>query len=161
MVKNIVHNFLILLFTFIYNILSHFSKYSFEILKDHYDPLIQEKLLCLYQWGSRVYGTNNEKSDWDFVAVISDEWNNEEKNFPFGRKTFVAKFRGTRTKECEVIDIGNQINVTFVGYNQMKVLVYLQKIEFLESLFLEKKFVWVCLHSVKKKHHKLEIMFSN
>ncbi len=30
-------------------------------------------IICCYLYGSRVYGTNNEESDYDFIAVIKDK----------------------------------------------------------------------------------------
>jgi hypothetical protein len=58
-----------------------------QLLEESYnDPLIEKRLLLLcqvnfspnpifinsYQWGSRVYGTNVEGSDWDFISVLSN-----------------------------------------------------------------------------------------
>lgn len=39
-----------------------------KILKDF--SLIDENVLCVYPYGSRVYGTNSDKSDYDFVVVL-------------------------------------------------------------------------------------------
>jgi predicted nucleotidyltransferase len=37
----------------------------------NYDPNIKERILNVYQWGSRVYGTENHDSDWDFLVVVT------------------------------------------------------------------------------------------
>jgi predicted nucleotidyltransferase len=39
-----------------------------------YDGNIEERWLSIYQWGSRVYGTNTERSDWDFLIVVTTEY---------------------------------------------------------------------------------------
>lgn len=37
---------------------------KFRSLRTKYDPKIDERILNVYQLGSRVYGTATEKSDW-------------------------------------------------------------------------------------------------
>lgn len=39
-------------------------------LVQYYDPEFLERLLNVYQLGSRVYGTATEKSDWDFFVIV-------------------------------------------------------------------------------------------
>ncbi len=36
--------------------------------------LLQSVIYNAYQWGSRVYGNYTEKSDWDYIFVIKDEF---------------------------------------------------------------------------------------
>ncbi len=36
-----------------------------------YDPDVEERILNVYQWGSRVYGTDNVDSDWDFLVIAN------------------------------------------------------------------------------------------
>lgn len=51
---------------------------STESQNTHYYYSTQEFLHSVifnaYQWGSRVYGNYNEKSDWDYIFVIKDEF---------------------------------------------------------------------------------------
>lgn len=51
-----------------------------DSLNPHYDldvvlsvfSLERANVLCVYLFGSRVYGTFNEKSDYDYVIVVED-----------------------------------------------------------------------------------------
>jgi len=50
---------------------------NLEIVLQRLPDQLQERILNLYQIGSRVYGTATEDSDWDFVAVVNGNYTGE------------------------------------------------------------------------------------
>lgn len=42
----------------------------------------------LYEWGSRVYQTSTESSDWDYIAVVPDDFSKEPDQYEFGNRTY-------------------------------------------------------------------------
>ncbi len=46
------------------------------ILVDELEPV------AIWLFGSRVSGTNNDRSDWDLLAIVSDESDIDEYTFP-------------------------------------------------------------------------------
>lgn len=44
-----------------------------EIVRIHFNCNASE-IIGIYQYGSRVYGTASEKSDWDFVVIINNSY---------------------------------------------------------------------------------------
>jgi predicted nucleotidyltransferase len=79
--------------------------------------ITDEKILSIYLYGSRVYGTATEKSDYDFIVVVDSE------------KSFL-----------DAIEIqGNHISI----YNKAKFqeLIDQHEISALECLFLDKQFI--------------------
>jgi hypothetical protein len=47
----------------------------------------EDKILNVYQYGSRVYGVANPDSDWDFVVIVSDDTEIKEYNSSKGSIT--------------------------------------------------------------------------
>lgn len=72
---------------------------------------------AIYQYGSRVYGTINEKSDWDYI-VISD-----------------------RHKDKLDIHNGNELNITVYPVNEFKKQLEMHEISAIELFFLNKEHV--------------------
>ena len=44
-----------------------------KYLVEKYDSEIDKRILNIYQFGSRVYGTSNKNSDYDFIIVTSSK----------------------------------------------------------------------------------------
>lgn len=42
----------------------------------------------IYEWGSRVYLTSNDSSDWDYIAVVPDDFPKESDQYEFGNRTY-------------------------------------------------------------------------
>ena len=42
----------------------------------------------IYEWGSRVYQTATEFSDWDYIAIVSDDFPEEPDQYEFGNHTY-------------------------------------------------------------------------
>jgi predicted nucleotidyltransferase len=40
-----------------------------------------DDIINIYQFGSRVYGTNTEKSDWDFFIIVNDDFPTEKNGY--------------------------------------------------------------------------------
>ena len=42
----------------------------------------------IYEWGSRVYQTATEFSDWDYIAIVPDDFPKESDQYEFGNHTY-------------------------------------------------------------------------
>lgn len=42
----------------------------------------------IYEWGSRVYQTSTKSSDWDYIAVVPDDFPKEPDQYEFGNRTY-------------------------------------------------------------------------
>ena len=42
----------------------------------------------IYEWGSRVYQTATEFSDWDYIAIVPDDFPKEPDQYEFGHHTY-------------------------------------------------------------------------
>lgn len=42
----------------------------------------------IYEWGSRVYQTATEFSDWDYIAIVPDDFSEEPDQYEFGNHTY-------------------------------------------------------------------------
>lgn len=42
----------------------------------------------IYEWGSRVYQTSTDSSDWDYIAVVPDDFPKEPDQYEFGNRTY-------------------------------------------------------------------------
>ena len=42
----------------------------------------------IYEWGSRVYQTATEFSDWDYIAIVPDNFPKEPDQYEFGNRTY-------------------------------------------------------------------------
>lgn len=42
----------------------------------------------IYEWGSRVYQTATEFSDWDYIAIVPDDFPKEPDQYEFGNHTY-------------------------------------------------------------------------
>lgn len=42
----------------------------------------------IYEWGSRVYQTATEFSDWDYIAIVPDDFPEEPDQYEFGNHTY-------------------------------------------------------------------------
>jgi hypothetical protein len=78
---------------------------------------LEERLISIYQWGSRVYGTASNQSDFDFMVVA-------KRVFP--TETPVPRVRRDQKDPprwlCEIFDDGI-VNATFVTAEQYKEMV--------------------------------------
>lgn len=86
-----------------------------------------EDVLNLYYYGSRVYGTHNEFSDHDFIAVVKNV-----------RPQFLSR----------------DVNITFYTIEEFQFLIDVHEISVLECLFLDKTFV---LKECHKFYFKLDL----
>lgn len=55
--------------------------------------MMTEKELCnkainIYEWGSRVYQTATDFSDWDYIAVVPNNFPKEPDQYDFGNHTY-------------------------------------------------------------------------
>ena len=101
---------------------------SIKIDKLTFLPIPDENIISLYQYGSRVYGVNTDKSDFDYIAVIDDDYDIEDDHMTF--------------------DVASSI-IDYSLYSKSKFiqLVEEHEISALECLFLDPKFV------LKETHH--------
>ena len=42
----------------------------------------------IYEWGSRVYRTSTDSSDWDYIAVVPDDFPKKTDQYEFGNHTY-------------------------------------------------------------------------
>lgn len=42
----------------------------------------------IYEWGSRVYQTSTDSSDWDYIAIVPDDFPKEPDQYEFGNHTY-------------------------------------------------------------------------
>lgn len=49
--------------------MQNYSKMINKFIKD-------KNVICIYEYGSTVYGVNNKKSDLDYILVVTDNYNN-------------------------------------------------------------------------------------
>ena len=54
-------------------IISHAVPRTAVLQPSALDQKIEEHILNVYLWGSRVYGRSRPESDWDFTLVLDDE----------------------------------------------------------------------------------------
>lgn len=73
-----------------------------------------ENIICCFLYGSRVYGTNNENSDYDFIVVVKDKTINTS--------------------------LENNGDVTTYSIDEFNELIQQHEISILECLFLAKEF---------------------
>lgn len=85
------------------------------IFRTGVDPL---SLLYVFQYGSRVYGSNTYESDWDFIIVTNDK---DQREHQF---------------------IEDDLNVTFYNIDRFKELRDAHDIAALECMFLPDENVW-------------------
>ena len=76
----------------------------------------EKDVLNVYQYGSRVYGTNRSNSDWDFIIVLNNKIRDQFSD--------------------------NQINVTFYTPLEFNEKVVNHEISVLECIFLPDYMVW-------------------
>ena len=76
------------------------------------------QVLNIYQWGSRVYGCYTDKSDYDYVIIVTDDY-----------KDFVDN-----------IELGDY-HFNFYKLSQWQDMINRNTIETLECLFVDKKFI--------------------
>ncbi len=81
-----------------------------------YLSIPNEQVLNVYQYGSRVYGTSTDRSDWDFVVIVN-------------HKT-VEEF------------LSEPINVHFYTVAEFQAQLAAHEISALECLFLPAPYVW-------------------
>lgn len=78
-----------------------------------------KRTIVKYSYGSHVYGTNDEKSDFDYICVVDDECDFSEKEF--------------QTKE-------NDIDYTFIKKRDFIQEIINNEISALECIFLPEKY---------------------
>ncbi|KAL6058905.1 hypothetical protein QOT17_014572 [Balamuthia mandrillaris] len=103
-------------------------------LEAHYGKGVEECLLNLYQWGSRVYRTNLPDSDWDFLAVI-DEPSTEP-----GRQVYAKLLPQGDSME---VFVDKKINVTFYTLGGFVTQIHAHALMLMEALFLPSENVWL------------------
>lgn len=107
-----------------------------ERLRAKFDPAIDARLLNLYQLGSRVYGTANEQSDWDFMAIVT-------------HTVFLPDDGEHYLWEC--YDDG-EINVALYDAHYFGLMVREHRMEAIECVCLPRQYVWL-----EKKQFVLEL----
>lgn len=78
------------------------------------------EILNVYLYGSRIYGTDNEKSDYDYVVVIKDDYydveqiksNNNDYNF-YTKTQWDAMCKNNDVVFCECYFLQNKIKETY------------------------------------------------
>lgn len=73
----------------------------------------------IYEWGSRVYQTSTESSDWDYIAVVPDDFPKEPDQYEFGNHTYniehesewLAKLQKNSVEALECISLSPQFIV--------------------------------------------------
>lgn len=105
-------------------------------LEQNYDKDIRQRVLNVYHWGSRVYGTHTPKSDYDFVIVTSH--NTKEENLPLvlGKPKVNAE---EIDKPYPMYD-DEFINCIFIPLENWKFMLWTHKHEALECYFLPPRF---------------------
>lgn len=87
-----------------------------------------ENVLNLYYYGSKVYKTNSENSDHDFIAVVKEK--------------FKEQF------------LSDEIDIIFYTVEEFQLLIDVHEISVLECLFLDKTFI---LKDCHKFYFKLDL----
>lgn len=77
-----------------------------------------DKVLNIYQWGSRVYGCFTDKSDYDYIVIVLDEYENFTSNLEIDNKHF-----------------------NFYKISEWNGMIKRNTIETLECLFADKDFI--------------------
>ncbi|KAL6080515.1 hypothetical protein QOT17_000153 [Balamuthia mandrillaris] len=99
-----------------------------------------EKVLNVYQSGSRVFGTATETSDWDFTIVVADPSEGEDGPFLEGKscppETSTTRLVGEHILVSPDIDANLFTSSTFIR------LVEEQDMVALMCLFLPSEYVW-------------------
>lgn len=80
----------------------------------------KEDVLVVWQYGSRVYGTNNENSDWDFVVIVKDS-----------------------TQFTEIDTTTDKINIHIYRKSDFMSKVHNNELQPLMCAFLPAPFVWL------------------
>ena len=70
----------------------------------------------LYEWGSRVYQTSTDSSDWDYIAIVPDDFPKEPDQYEFGNHTYniehesewLAKLQRNSVEALECISLPSQ-----------------------------------------------------
>jgi hypothetical protein len=76
------------------------------------------QVLNIYQWGSRIYGCATEKSDYDYIIVVTDDYSNFQDN----------------------IEIDNS-HYNFYKLSVWKDMINKNRIEALECSFIDTKYI--------------------
>lgn len=76
------------------------------------------KVLNIYQWGSRVYGTVTNKSDWDYNIIVENDYENFQDNAEY-----------------------ENIHMNFYKLSKWQEMISQNNIETLECLFADKKYI--------------------
>jgi predicted nucleotidyltransferase len=101
----------------------------------------------VFCWGSRVYGTHREDSDYDYIAISSstscDLDDLLETELQQATKTSVPLIRGRARTRGHVYD-DNMINVSVLYENSWRRMIREHRLEMLESLWLPDTFVLCC-----------------
>ena len=70
----------------------------------------------IYEWGSRVYQTSTDSSDWDYITVVPDDFPKESDQYEFGNRTYniehesewLAKLKRNSVEALECISLTPQ-----------------------------------------------------
>ena len=76
------------------------------------------KVLNIYQWGSRVYGCSTDKSDYDYIIIVTDDYDDYVENIELENNHF-----------------------NFYRLLQWNDMIERNTIETLECLFVDKQFI--------------------
>ena len=109
------------------NIQNDFEKIKTIFLLKDYD------LLSIFPYGSRVYGTNSDKSDYDYIAVFKDGTVKDD----FSLEKYVFKDQILSTDNCT--DKFISYNIHTYNYSTFVKLIEKHKISALECIFLPKE----------------------
>lgn len=78
----------------------------------------------IYEWGSRVYQTSTDSSDWDYIAIVPDDFPKEPDQYEFGNHTYniehesewITKLKRNSVEALECISLTPQFIVKETKY---------------------------------------------
>lgn len=106
-----------------------------------YDPKILERIVNVYQWGSRVYGTNSPTSDWDFVIAVTHSYPSHDTYEILPKDATSSKEKTFPTWVYEIY-MDKEINATMIDVSKFQRMVIEHRLEILEAFFLPDKYKW-------------------
>jgi predicted nucleotidyltransferase len=108
-----------------------------------YDPQIEQKILGFFMTGSRVYGTFNEESDWDYICVVKEPTKNILTPLPPDPRQVQSKLEfAFDIHEIDVFEYPPaNLNITFYDLEYFTILLHEHHVAILEIPFTPKLFV--------------------
>ena len=87
----------------------------------------------IYEWGSRVYQTATEFSDWDYIAIVPDDFPEEPDQYEFGNHTYniehesewLAKLKRNSVEALECLSLSPKFIVKKTKYSHLLRMAHL------------------------------------